>query len=456
LESGDVMVTILWYRSQTTIKIVKAYMAEASESLRRSYELMVRSNPAGFDQMFAAGEVDMILVEVDQARLEEEVYMIQDLRKRHPEVRWVALLHKDCVNLEFILSNFHEFIWFGEVESDTLAQVMTKTRDLYDRREALGLPGLIDLHRGAEIERLLSEQEQVCVGDVNALTRGLEAAEKKRMHFKFGSYWRLAEKEDSFNAFRMKLSVVGNSEYGCELGWVLSKNHQKKTLILDADRLQPSVDLLLNVKRTISDPVGGLEELQQTGLNLLLDAIRKNCLTGDKFLRSCARVKGNDYLFALTGSYNLSDYEYYDKNDYMRLIEKAGEYFDVVILLVNRFIYDAFTTISLLMSDKNLLPVSASVLEMRSIAASAAFVSERQRLDPGKNYFVAFDVDERSLMTDEDYEALSGNRFLGSVPSQHKRCKARYEGKLYGPAMERQVVDSHEKIIKRLISEMRC
>lgn len=456
MESGDCVITLLWYRSQTTIKKIKADIAEANERIGRPFELVVKSHLEGVIQMLETGQVSIVFVELDAPRISDEGKLIKKLQMEWTEVFWIGVLDTMPEDRMFVLNHVHEFLWMKEIKAETLAERLIKPRHIYERLEALGLPGVVDHSRGAEIERILSEQTEIKDYEVEALMHGMMSSEKKKMKFKFGTANRRAEKGDVFNHCRMKLSVVGKSDYGCELGWVISNKFHKKTLILDADRLQPSIDLLLDVKRTTNYGLNGMEELQQTGMNVLLDAIRKNNLTGDKFFRACARVKGNAFLYALTGSYNLSDYEYYDKNDYLRLVEKASEYFDVVILLVNGFIYDAFTAISLVLSDKNILPVGANVLEVRSIASAMGFVCERQSLDLRKNLFVAYDVEDKSIMSEEDYEVLSGNRYLGSIPSHQKRVKARGEGRLYGPGMDGGVLEAHEKIILRILNEMRC
>jgi cellulose biosynthesis protein BcsQ len=461
LESGDAMMTLFWYRSQLAVQQIKTLMSETQAYGEADLDLAIRSNAEAVWDLMEGGTIRMILVEVDGIRMAELERWLPLLKQCCKEVKWVALMNQaflkdSTLDKERIAADFDEFVMFETLGVELLWERMLRTRTLYERRADLGLSGITDLSRMKEIERIISEQPDLHTYEAEALMCGIHESQKKKLRFKLGDVFRVAEKSLNFNKARLKICVMGNSGYGCELGWVMSKKFGKRTLILDADRLFPSLDLLLEVKKTVPDQLEGYETTQATGLNVLLDAVRKNSLTMERIMGACSRVKGNEALYALTGSYNLHDYEYYDKDDFIRLIDKIESCFEVVILLVNGFIYDAFTAVSLLISDKNLLPVSGGVLELRSAAASAAYVTERQKLDGRKTHFLAFDVEDSQRLTQEDYEALTGARFLGRIPRNVRRQSANMEGRMYGPLMDKAVIEAHEKLIARLIEEMRC
>ena len=446
---------MFWYESHSTVGLVKTVMSEVQDRTGSGLELALRTELESVAAVLECAPVRTVLFEVSNERLPDKWSSIQNLRQKWPEVKWIALLPNSGFDGKLILSGFDDFIEIGAFEAESLIERLYRVRSVYERSDALGLEGIIDFERIDEISQIITETPDLRHYEAESLMRGIHVTEKKKMRQRFEGIFKVAEKRPEFLNQRLKLCVFGNSEYGTELGWIFSKKFKKRTLIIDADRLFPSLDLLLEVRKTLSDSLEGYDSYQSTGLNVLLDAIRKNCLTSEKIIGTCARIKGNQDLYALTGSYNLNDYEYYDKDDFMKLLERIDSCFEVVIMLVNAFIYDAFTAVSLLMSDKNLVPVSRGVLALRSAASSAAYVSERQRIDRLKHQFVAFDSDENHSLSAEDYDALTGSRYLGRIPSSLKRDKARMEGRMYGPMMDHSVAEAHEKVILKLLHEMR-
>ena len=449
------MITLFWYESHSTVGLVKTVMSEVQDRTGSGLELALRTELESVAAVLECAPVRTVIFEVGNERLPDRWSSIQNLRQKWPEVKWIALLPNSGFDGQLILSGFDDFIEIGAFEAESLIERLYRVRSVYERSDALGLEGIIDFERIDEISQIITETPDLRHYEAESLMRGIHVTEKKKMRQRFEGIFKVAEKRPEFLNQRLKLCVFGNSEYGSELGWIFSKKFKKRTLIIDADRLFPSLDLLLEVRKTLSDSLEGYDSYQSTGLNVLLDAIRKNSLTSEKIIGTCARIKGNQDLYALTGSYNLNDYEYYDKDDFMKLLERIDSCFEVVIMLVNAFIYDAFTAVSLLMSDKNLVPVSRGVLALRSAASSAAYVSERQRIDRLKHQFVAFDSDENHSLSAEDYDALTGSRYLGRIPSSLKRDKARMEGRMYGPMMDRSVAEAHEKVILKLLHEMR-
>ena len=449
------MITLLWYESHSTVGRIKSVLSTFQDQIGNGLEMAIRTEFDSVVSLLGCAPVKTVLFEVNAEHLNARWPSIQSLRSKWPEVKWIAVLNKGHIDGNLILSGFDEFIELEELNATTLINRLYRPRTVYERTEDLGLEGIVDHERIDAISKIISEQPEIRGYEAEALMCGVHTLEKKKMRQKFEELFKIAEKRPEFIKQRLKLCVFGNSEYGCELGWMFSRKFKRKTLIIDADRLFPSLDLLLEARKTMTDSFEGYDSYQSTGLNILLDAIRKNNLNSEKIMSACSRIKGSSELYALTGSYNLNDYEYYDKDDFMRLLERLDSCFEVVIILVNAFIYDAFTAVSLLVSDKNLIPVNDGVLALRSAASSAAYVTERQKIDRLKHQFVAYDTSEHYGLSTEDYEALTGSRYLGSVPSNAKREKARKEGKMYGPMMDRSTLEAHEKIIIKLMHEMR-
>lgn len=452
------MITLYWYESHATVGLLKTALQTFCDE---GMELAVRVETESVLTLLEHTPVKSVIYESCAERLQSHYEVILTMRQKWPEVKWVALMDKDwrlpdaAHYRELVFSGFDEFLEFDPAEPERLMDRLGDPRHLYERREALGLDGVVDHERFEEISRILEDQPVLVRREADKLMQGIHVSEKNKLKKTFEQAFKVTQQVPMQMHHRLKLCVFGNSEYGCELGWVFSKKLGKKTLIMDVDRLFPSLDVLLEVRKTVPNPIEGYDTLQSTGLNILLDAVRKNQLTSDRILEACVKVKGNPDLYALTGSYNLNDYEYYDKEDFMKLLERVDACFEVVIILTNAFIYDVFTAVSLLVSDRNLIPLVDGVLPVRSAATAAAYVSERQRIDPGKHLFIAFDLHEKQQLSTEDYETLTGTRFLGKIPAHSKRGKARREGRMYGPMMDKSIVEAHERIIQKLSSEMR-
>ena len=150
---------------------------------------------------------------------------------------------------------------------------------------------------------------------------------------------------------RLVITVWDNAEFACELAYTAARYTGSEVLLADLDLLAPKADLILN---TAKYPVRSNEssQLGHSGLDIVMDAVTRGVLTS-AILKQAAIVK-NDMknLYIITGNYRLDNFEYYSEESVPQIIEKCYRGFDITILLVNRFIYDAFTLSALLRSDK--------------------------------------------------------------------------------------------------------
>lgn len=245
------------------------------------------------------------------------------------------------------------------------------------------------------------------------------------------------------------LAVWDNAEFGCELAYMAAKHTKGEVLLADLDLLAPKADLFLKIRKTLPKPVH-TNIYGHTGFDFVIDAIGKNALTPD-LLRQAVNT-GNDLknLYILTGNDRLDNYEYYSEDSVPKLIDKSLRCFDIIILLVNKSIYDAFTLAALLKSDINIAAVKGDVDKLREFNTYIAFLKERQHLPMERTKFILFEYDKASSISlSEASEATQGN-LLGKVSISRKRTMYRNLKGLYAAHMEKEIEGEYIKILDKL------
>lgn len=155
-------------------------------------------------------------------------------------------------------------------------------------------------------------------------------------------------------------------------------------------------------------------------------------------------------LHIITGNYRLDNYEYFSEDSVSKLIDKCYRSYDITILLVNRFIYDAFTLAALLRSDINIAAVRGNVDQLREFNTYIAFLEEKQHLPAENTKFVLFEYDKTTGMgMDEARAATQGNLFC-KVSASKKRTRRRSIEGAYISQMEKEVADDYILLLKKL------
>ncbi|HHW01029.1 MAG TPA: protein kinase [Clostridiaceae bacterium] len=275
-----------------------------------------------------------------------------------------------------------------------------------------------------------------------------------------GSYGKRADDgseryERSFGTFTMRggfrkviLTVWDNAEFGCELAYVAARFTDLNVALIDLDLLSPKVDLILNInKYPFKVFTEGL--FNKSSIDIIMDALEKNTLTQEVFMKSAIRRKELKNLFVITGNYNLNNYEYYSDDSLIKLIEKACQYFDLVVLLVNKSIYDSYTVISLIKSDYNLIAVRADADNLREFNRYLLFLEEKQQIPLNKCKFVAYEYDKNFNIDKKALEEITGGNYLGSISYSSKRARYRNCSSPYAKHMEKEVISEYFEILSK-------
>ena len=246
---------------------------------------------------------------------------------------------------------------------------------------------------------------------------------------------------------KLVLTVWDNFEFGCELAYQAARASSYNVLLIDLDLLAPKADLCLNLKkypgRFINDG-----ELLRSGLDIVIDAAEKNFLSPDLIAEASLKRRGMKNLFVLTGNYKIENYEYYDDESLIKLIEKAYIGFDLTILLVNKSIYDSFTVISLSKSDFNIAAVRADLDKVREINNYLAFLKEKQHIPQDKAKFIAFEYDSSSNLSLNVLGEATQKNLIGKISYSRKRRVYRNLKAAYAARMEKDIVNEYGKILE--------
>ncbi len=248
---------------------------------------------------------------------------------------------------------------------------------------------------------------------------------------------------------KLVITIWDNPEFGCELAYMAAKHTNSQVLLADLDLLAPKADLFLNIKRhserTVQAGVFG-----HSGLDTVMDAIGKGMLTAEVLRQASMHRKERKNLHIITGNYRIENYEYYSEDSVSKLIDKCYRGFDITILLVNRFIYDAFTLSALLRSDINIAAIRGDVDQLREFNTYIAFLEEKQGLPPENTKFVLFEYDRAYGMSPDEANAATEGNLLGQISFSRKRSRYRNIKSPYISHMEKEVSGEYFKLLIRL------
>lgn len=245
----------------------------------------------------------------------------------------------------------------------------------------------------------------------------------------------------------MLITVWGNSGFACELAYAMAKLTDQNVCILDLDLLYPSVDLFLDVDKYINNINLGKN---LTSYDILENAVEQNCLTAELLLDSAFKINNIKNLFIYTGCFDISKYEYYSQDALIKIIDNCVSTFNTTIIIVNKFIYDLFTCISLYKSDINLVAINAGAYEIRYFNNCINFLHEKQDIPISKNKFVAYNYDPELHADIEIVKELSNNNYLGFISATKKRNACYKAGKPYVHNMEYKILCQYKILLYKM------
>ncbi len=217
------------------------------------------------------------------------------------------------------------------------------------------------------------------------------------------------------------ITVFNNPRFISELCVSLSKTYKKAKIgIIDSNRFSANLDIFLNSKSHIKSVYTQLDVSRSTGLNMLIDGLKKNILTSNYMSKIALNISGYKNVDFFSGSYLIEDYEYYNLNDYKAILDSLKQNYDILLISVNDFLYDAFTIYSLIFSDINIIPLHSTIHAIKKYKSYFEFLEKKQDINGNKNFYVLFN-DKNINMEKSVIDYYLKNQYIGYIPYDSKR-----------------------------------
>jgi len=246
------------------------------------------------------------------------------------------------------------------------------------------------------------------------------------------------------------VAVFGNGEFATELAYVLAESFKKETLLIDVDRLNPTVDFSLNIYHEDQKYSKNLEAKGVKGLSLIIDLINKNMLNTQLFSELLVKKNHTKYLSCIHGDHDIENFEYYTNSSLVKLMDISRERFNYTILSCNDFIYDAYTYLAIQKADRVLVPFQNNLLALHRVMKYMSFLIKQHELDQKKFYFIDFNTYQEVTLEVSDLKRITNSRYLGVVTRSQKRDEFRNLKRAYPLKMSKKNKYEYKHILTGL------
>jgi len=250
------------------------------------------------------------------------------------------------------------------------------------------------------------------------------------------------------------LTVFDEPQFAAELSLSVGKMFsEKKVAILDGDRFNPRLDVYLNTQSHIKSVFTHLDFRRATGLNLLIDANNKHALTKQYVEHLSLKVDGYKNVSYFSGNYLIEDYEYYKLEDYKKVIQFLKLHYDILIVSVNKFLYDAYTCQSLITSDYNLISIRGSLPDINEKKRYINFLVSKQKIEKEKNRYFLFDYNSNYHIKEKLVKEIIDGYYLGNIPYSPYRSQGLYRNYSMTKHMKKRNMAPYIKLFNKLREE---
>lgn len=239
------------------------------------------------------------------------------------------------------------------------------------------------------------------------------------------------------------ICIWEGAEFGCELAAMLGETG--RTLVIDADLLNPRADLLLGQQKDRNKR----EDLSMTGLDLAISRQQRGDLDITSFnqLIQATRVNNVNALMTHAG---LEHYEHFDMDSLFQILRLSRLTHDRVIILCSRFIFDAFTCLSIQASTIILIPLAGDCGSFRERKRSIEYLAARQQIDMKKVSFAAFAYDISADLSQGTLDELSSGKLAGCISEVRQRRLMKSGALPYAASIDRLNRHEYRNLIRKL------
>ncbi|GAB6107478.1 hypothetical protein [Fusibacter bizertensis] len=209
------------------------------------------------------------------------------------------------------------------------------------------------------------------------------------------------------------ITVVNTVETAIALAEAISANINGAVLIFDGDFLMPCLDEKLRLRKIHTQIKSHVTGIDNTGVNIALDTMAKG-LNLEEYIDSIV-VKKSRKEHVLLGNYNLFNYEHYDDTALKKLLLKLKDIYQIVIVCVPLFPYDAMTMLSLHVSQINIFGIEKTMSATRYLYQYIKLLNTKQGLAVSKNLVITKDqLNKSQRIGNLVMREVFGESYLGS------------------------------------------
>lgn len=207
------------------------------------------------------------------------------------------------------------------------------------------------------------------------------------------------------------LTMIGDAKAVSQFSTLLSSHIEGRLLIVDANLLKPTLDEFFNIQRLQTNIQSHMVGIDNTGLNIALDAIQKK-LPFSTVVKDIVHKK-TEKMDVMLGNYNFHNYEHYDNEAIHQLIKQLASHYQILILYVNENPYDCMTLLSLEISKFNIMIKPSQMSEMRYLYHMTQAMEVRRGLNLEKNLVIGYDGEKtKEHLSTTSQKMLFGSQFL--------------------------------------------
>lgn len=238
--------------------------------------------------------------------------------------------------------------------------------------------------------------------------------------------------------------VWDNPYFAVEIAYILA-HYEKKVLLIDADLLSPSIDLLLKINQKKQK----YKNIERSSLAKLMESYSSGELVSQNLEKLCETTTIKN-LFCLCGDYRMEDYEHYSTEGLAQILRLAISSFDFVIVNCSKFIYDEFACVSFICSDLILIPVIPNIVKIREYSKFINFLAARKQLTYEKIRFIGFDYKVNEDLSSSCTSELCGCEFLGNIEFSKKRRALIGKPNTYVSHMEMKIQNQYKRMLRKM------
>ncbi len=237
--------------------------------------------------------------------------------------------------------------------------------------------------------------------------------------------------------------------FASDLAYILAKATKKRVLLIDANRLEPSLDLHLGVDAHAGQLKLNFGQPYASGLKLAFEAMGKRMMNRALLERVSNRV-GRETLWVLTGAEAIHDFEYYDRERFERLLQLSRMSFDFVFVATSGFMYDLFTCVAMYEADRCLVPFEGKLDRVRALNRTLMFLEEKQKISYNKHVFCAYNYDRKVDLSMDVLNDVFNGQVGTQIPYNIKREIYRSKKRRHMGLLKEKDVKGYVKVLMEL------